>query len=163
MKLKEIICPEAIVSELKSDDRDAAIMELIDALAAAGKIKDEHREEVMLCLLKREAVASTALGNGVAIPHAKVKFVSSFAGAVGISRGGIDFSAADGQDVHVIFLFVSPDHAISGHLQLMAHIAGIARNTRYLRLLRQARTVREVEELISDAEKMLFSPPDEPL
>lgn len=163
MKLREIIRKDAIVDDLKSEERDPAIMELIDALVAAGQIKEEHREEVMLSLLKREAVASTALGHGVAIPHAKVRFASDFCGAVGISRKGIDFAAADGQDVHVIFLFVSPEHAISGHLQLMAHIAGIARNTRFLRLLRQARTRREIEELIDNAEKMLFARPEEPL
>lgn len=163
MKLNEIIDRKAIVSELKSEDRDAAIMELIDALAAAGQIKDEHRDLTMLALLKREAVASTALGNEVAIPHAKVKFSNNFCGALGVSRKGIDFAATDGRFVHVIFLFLSPDHAISGHLQLMAHIAAIARNYRYVKLLRQARTVREIKELIDDAEKMLFAPPDEPL
>jgi mannitol/fructose-specific phosphotransferase system IIA component (Ntr-type) len=161
MKLNELISRDAIVAELRSEERDAAIMELIETIAAAGKIKDEHRDQAMLALLKREAVASTALGNGVAIPHAKVKFCSSFCGALGISRNGIDFGAADGQDVSVVFLFLSPEHAISGHLQLMAHIAAIARNARYVRLLKQAKTIREIERLIDDAETMLFAAPEE--
>jgi len=99
----------------------------------------------------------------VAIPHAKVRYVSDFCGAVGISNGGVDFGAPDKEAVTVVFLFLSPEHAISGHLQLMAHIAGIARNQRYLRLLRQARTLREIEELLADAESMLFSDPGETL
>jgi len=161
VKLSDLVPKQAIVADLQSDDRDGAIDELVDALKRAERMREEHREELMLALLKREAVASTALGHGVAIPHAKVKFVEDFCGALGISRNGIDFAAADGQDVHVIFLFLSPEHAISGHLQLMAHIAGIARNARFISLLRSARTVRELAQLIDDAEKIIFAPPEE--
>lgn len=163
MKLHEIIPSEGIVLELEGTDRDAVLQELIDALESAGKVTAENRDDLLLHLLKREAVASTALGNGVAIPHAKVRYVSDFCGAVGISNGGIDFGAPDKEAVTVVFLFLSPEHAISGHLQLMAHIAGIARNQRYLRLLRQARTLRAIEELLADAESMLFSDPGETL
>ncbi len=162
MKLRDVIPKAAIVPDLKSEERDAAMVELIDALVEAGKLKEEAREEALLSLLKREAVATTALGNGVAIPHAKVRFLADFCGALGISRRGIDFGASDGEDVHVIFLFLSPEHAISGHLQLMAHIAGIARNPEYVQLLRNARTVKEIEDLVTDAETMLFRPPEPP-
>jgi len=163
MKLHEIIPSEGVVLELEGTDRDAVLQELIDALESAGKVTAEIRDDLLLHLLKREAVASTALGNGVAIPHAKVRFVSDFCGAVGISKEGVDFGASDKELVTVVFLFLSPEHAISGHLQLMAHIAGIARNQRYLRLLRQARSRREIEELLHDAESMLFSDPGETL
>lgn len=163
MRLAEIIAGDAIVPDLVGTDRDSVIYEMIDALEAAGRVRDEHREELLLHLLKREAVASTALGNGVAIPHAKVPFVTDFCGAVGVSHGGVDFNASDRQRVTVVFLFLSPEHAVSGHLQLMAHIAGIARNQRYLRLLRQARSRQEIQELLKDAEGMLFSDPGETL
>lgn len=163
MKLSEIIPPQAIVPDLVGADRDSVIHEMIDALEAAGKVGAEAREELLLLLLKREAFASTALGNGVAIPHAKTSHVREFCGAVGISRPGVDFGASDRRQVNVVFLFLSPEHAISGHLQLMAHIAGIARNQRYLGLLRKARTQREIAELLDGAESMLFHDPDEVL
>lgn len=163
MKLCEIIPADAIVPELSGTDRDSVMVELIDALEGAGKIPEEHREDLLLQILKREALASTALGNGVAIPHAKVGFVPSFCGAVGISHAGIDFGGSHREPVRVVFLFLSPEHAISGHLQLMAHIAGIARNQRFLRLLRQTRVRREIEELLANAESMLFSDPGDTL
>jgi mannitol/fructose-specific phosphotransferase system IIA component (Ntr-type) len=161
MKLRDVISKDAILPDLKSDERDGAMVELLDALIEAGRLEEEHREEVLLSLLKREAVATTALGNGVAIPHSKVKQLDNFCGALAISRRGIDFGASDGGAVHVVFLFLSPEHAISGHLQLMAHIAGIARHREFVNLLRQAKTVREIEDLIADAESMLFRPPDQ--
>jgi mannitol/fructose-specific phosphotransferase system IIA component (Ntr-type) len=162
MKLSEIIRPEAIVTELSGTDRETVVCELVDALEDAGCVNATHREELLLMLLKREAVASTALGGGVAIPHAKVRFVSDFCGAVGISRNGIDFAAQDRKKVTVVFLFLSPEQAISGHLQLMAHIAGISRNKKYLNALRNARLAREVRELIAAAETMLFREPGDP-
>jgi len=156
MKLHEIICRDAIIPELRAEQRDAAFLELIEALADAGKIKHEHSESILLTLLKREAVAATALGNSVAIPHAKVKLCSEFCGALGISPAGIDFGATDERRVHVVFLFVSPEHAISGHLALMAHIASIARSRRFVTELRKAHSTRDVEKLLRDAESMLF-------
>lgn len=165
MRLSELITKGAIVPRLSGGDRDSVIHELIDVLEDAGHVKPEHRSDLLLHLLKREAVASTALGNGVAIPHAKVPFVSDFCGAVGIAPppDGIDFGAQDKQKVSVVFLFLSPQNAISGHLQLMAHIAGIARNQKFLRLLQRARTKRDVEELLEQAESMLFSDPGDTL
>ena len=161
MKLADIIPRQAIIAHLKSEDRDTAIVELLEALEAAGKVKPEHREEIILALLKREAVASTALGHGVAIPHAKTRWAPDFCGALGIKKDGLDFSASDRQEVTVIFLFLSPDHAISGHLQLMAHIAGLARNARYVELLRNARNTRELEDLIGNCVSLIFgSGPD---
>ncbi len=160
MRLVELIPKEAIVTDLTAEDRDSAIVELLEALERAGKVKPEHREDVILALLKREAVASTALGHGVAIPHAKTKWVPDFCGALGFARQGLDFSASDRQAVTVVFLFLSPEHAISGHLQLMAHIAGLARNPRYLSMLRGARSVKEVEQLLGECEKLLFGTPE---
>lgn len=160
MRLIDIIPKGAILSELKAEDRDSAIVELLEALENSGKVKPEHREDIILSLLKREAVASTALGHGVAIPHAKTRWAPDFCGALGIAPEGIDFAAQDGQSVHVIFLFLSPDHAISGHLQLMAHIAGLARNVRYVTLLKNARNTKELEDLLGNCESLLFGSPE---
>jgi mannitol/fructose-specific phosphotransferase system IIA component (Ntr-type) len=156
MNLSHIISGDAIVAELSAVDRDSAIGELLSALEESGCINAEHREAAWLSLLKREAVASTALGHGIAIPHAKVGFVENFCGALGVSRGGIDFGAPDGKLVSVVFLFLSPEKAISGHLDLMAHIAAIARNHDFTRKLRRARTREEVAHVLENAERELF-------
>jgi mannitol/fructose-specific phosphotransferase system IIA component (Ntr-type) len=160
VKLIDLIPKAAIVGNLRAEDRDSAIMELLEALEEAGSVKPQHREDVVLALLKREAVASTALGHGVAIPHAKTKWVGNFCGALGIAKEGIDFGAVDRQPVTVCFLFLSPEHAISGHLQLMAHIAGLARNAKYVSLLREARNAKELEELLANCEKIIFGAPE---
>lgn len=160
MKLADIIPKQAIVPDLQAEDRDSVIVELLEALESAGRVKPEHREDIILALLKREAVASTALGHGVAIPHAKTKYTLDFCGALGVSKEGIDFCAPDRQAVHVCFLFLSPDHAIAGHLQLMAHIAGLARNAKYVGLLRDARNLKELGDLVGNCEALLFGSPD---
>lgn len=163
VRLCDIIPKEAIVADIRSDERDGAVLELLEGLERSGRVKAEHREEILLALMKREALASTALSDGVAIPHAKVRCVPDFAGALGVSRAGIDFSAADDRPVYVVFLFLSPEHAISGHLQLMAHIGALARHPQYLRLIRAARGHAELSQLVADAEKLIFKPPGEPI
>lgn len=156
MNLSEIIPPESVVLELEARDSHSAICELLAAMVRAGTLTPECSERALLSLMKREAVASTALGQGVAIPHAKVKFVSRFCGALGVSHGGIDFGAPDGKLVSVVFLFLSPQRSISGHLQLMARIGGIARNQDFTRRIRRSRQLSEVQEVLSQAESLLF-------
>jgi PTS system nitrogen regulatory IIA component len=163
VKLSDIIPKEAIVPEIRADFRDTAILELLEAIERAGRLKPDHREEALLALLKREALSSTVLADSIAIPHAKVRFVQDFTGALGISEEGIDFGAADRRRVHVVLLFLSPEHAISGHLQLMAHIGGIARHPNFVRLLRSARGEKELQRLVADAEKLIFKSPGEPI
>ena len=85
MRLSDLIRPRAIVRELSGTDRDSVLMELVDALEASEAVSSDHREDLMLHLLKREAFASTGLGGGVAIPHAKVPYVRDFCGAVGLA------------------------------------------------------------------------------
>ncbi len=163
VRLSDIIPKDAIISDIRSEERDGAILELLDGLERSGRVKADHREEILLALMKREALASTALSDGVAIPHAKVRCVSDFTGALGVSRAGIDFGAQDDRPVYVVFLFLSPEHAISGHLQLMAHIGALARHPQYLRLVRTARGNAELVQLVGDAEKLIFKPPGEPI
>lgn len=155
MRLKEIIPPEAVIPKLKATERDDAIMEILDHLAEAKRISPNQKEELMVEFLKREALGTTAIGHGVAIPHVKTDKVREFVGALAISRGGVEFTL-DEPPVHVLFLFLSPKAAVSGHLKLLASIGGILRHESYVKTLREAKERDDLVELIREAEKMLF-------
>ena len=143
------------------------MVELVDLLAENGRVDPDTRDDLVLALLKREAVASTGVGSGVAIPHVKLPGLVGFIGAVGLSRQGIDFFAIDGRPVHVVFLFLSPARHEQGHLDLMARIGGICGDESYVQLLRQARSREEIREILNDAERLLLGedgdelPPEE--
>jgi PTS system nitrogen regulatory IIA component len=155
VRLSEIIPPEAIVPKLRAAERDEAIIEIVESLVAAKKIPEEQKDDLIVEFLKRESLGTTAIGHGVAIPHVKTEKVKDFMGALAISRGGVEFSP-DEPPVQVIFLFLSPARAVSGHLKLLAHIGGILRHENYVQLLKEARTREELAELVNDAERLIF-------
>src|SRR5437763_1533424 len=138
VRLSEIIPATAILAKLKAGDRDEAIIEIVEHLVEAKKIPDEQKENLIVEFMKREAMGTTAIGHGVAIPHVKTDKVKEFLGALAVSRNGVEFSP-DEPKVHVIFLFLSPARAVSGHLKLLAHIGGILRHENYVKRLKEAR------------------------
>ncbi len=165
MRLIDIIGTEGILPKLKARERDEAIMELVGRLAEIGRITRDQQEDIMMALLKREALGATSIGNGVAIPHVKTDLVNEFVGVMARSNHGIVF-ADEEPPVHVIILFLSPSRAVSGHLRLLAHIGGILNHDGYVRLLRDADGKNELVDLVQDAERMIFGedlsqPPDE--
>ncbi len=93
---------------------------------------------------ERERLGSTALGGGLAIPHCKHPGLSSAVLAVGICPRGVAFGAPDEQPVRVFFAVVSPTHAPSAHLQLLAAISRWARSPGRLDVLLEARTPGEL-------------------
>ncbi len=89
----------------------------------AGAIPAASQEGIVAAILKREQLGSTAVGNGVAIPHAKHEAVSHVVGNTGWSRQGIDFDSLDGQKVHLLVLLVSPLDRAGDHLRALENIA----------------------------------------
>ncbi len=156
LKLIEIIGEAGIKPRLKSTQRDEAIAELVDHLVESGRIDGDERDEIVLSLLKREALATTGMGAGVAVPHIKLDWIDQFVGAVGVSRAGVDFYAVDGKPVYAVFLFLSPDDDPQSHLGLMARIGAICQDDNFLSLLREAKNREELAELLEEAERLLL-------
>ena len=155
MRLIEIIGEKGVIPRLRATSRDEALLEIVDHMVEMGHVPTVQREEILMALLKREALGATSIGNAVAIPHVKTNLVSNFVGSIGISRDGISFAQGEPL-VHIVILFLSPERAVSGHLRLLAHIGGILNHDGYVRLLRDAQGRAEIVDLIRDAERMIF-------
>jgi fructose PTS system EIIBC or EIIC component len=98
--------PELFIAELRTRKKASVLEELSDALVAA---KVARSPEAMLdALRRREALGSTGIGKGIAVPHARSTLVSERALLVARSTKGVDFDALDGQPVHLCFLIVAP-------------------------------------------------------
>ncbi len=109
MLLSELLPPERIRIPLAGASKDDLLRELVDVLHAAGEVGDPS--EVLHAVREREAVLSTGIGNGVAIPHGKSAQVSALAMAAGVVREPVDFEALDGRPVSLFFLLVGPESA----------------------------------------------------
>ena len=154
MKLSDIIVEDAIVPELKAKTRDDAISELVEALAAAGAIPKKNTPEVIKAVLAREAQATTGIGKGVALPHAKLKGIKKPVGAIGRSSEGIDFSALDAKPVYSIILLLSSPENPDEHLQAMEAIFKHVQRDMFRKFLRQSETKESIIELIQEADEL---------
>jgi mannitol/fructose-specific phosphotransferase system IIA component (Ntr-type) len=154
MKLSDIMVADAIVPDLSATSRDQAIEQLVQALAEAGAIPRKDVEEVTKAVLAREMQATTGIGKGVALPHAKLKGIKKPVGTIGCSAEGIDFAALDSKPVYsVILLLSSPDNP-DEHLQAMEAIFKHVQRDMFRKFLRQAETTQAVTDLIAEADEL---------
>lgn len=154
MKLSDIMVSDAIVSKLNSTTRDDSIIELVEALVAAGAISKKQAPEVIKAILAREAQATTGIGKGVALPHAKLKGIKKPVGTIGGSATGIDFSSLDSKPVYsVILLLSSPDNP-DEHLQAMETIFKHVQRDIFRKFLRQSETTEEIVDLIQESDEI---------
>ncbi len=109
-----------LVKLLDVDERDAALKELVDVLAAQGKLKD--KEAFHKAILEREQIVSTGIGMAVAVPHAKLPGYETFFIAIGIHPKGIAWDALDGVPVRLIFMIGGPDDKQTEYLQLLSRL-----------------------------------------
>ena len=154
MKLFDFIEESAIVPELANNKRDDAIREMIEALAAAGRVDPANVETLTKAVLQREKQGSTGFGKGVAVPHVKHECIKEMVATVGRSVSGIDFKALDRAPVYSMFLLLSPPDNPELHLQAMETIFRHLQRDNFRSFLRQAETTEAVVDLLQEADEM---------
>lgn len=155
MRLTDFIVTSAIIPDLKADTARGAIDEMVGALVKAKAVSEGDRRKVVDAILRREKKGTTGFGNGVAIPHAKHDGVSGVVGTVARSAAGVDFSALDGQPVHLLFLLLSNPDQPEAHLKAMEHVFRSIKNDRLRRFMCQATTREELVDLLREADEEL--------
>ena len=153
MRLSDIVCNAAVVPEMEASERDEVIVELVTALAKAGKIDQDKCRTIANAVIKREKDASTGIGKGVAVPHVKHKDIKDVVVAIGGKSDGIDFSSLDKQPVYSVILLLSPAADPDKHLQAMENIFKNLQKEDFRSFLRQARTEQAVIEAVKFGEE----------
>lgn len=115
-----LITPELVALDLTSDDRETITRQLIDLLAAAGRVTDA--EGFHADVRAREAQMATGMPGGIGLPHARSEHVSVPSLAVGRVLGGVDFGAPDGPAT-LVFLIAAPAGGDADHLKILAALA----------------------------------------
>jgi PTS system nitrogen regulatory IIA component len=138
MLLRELIIPEAIIPSLRANSKKHALQEISER---AGAISDLEPREVFDALLQRERLGSTAIGEGIAIPHGKIaRSKAIFAVFAKLARP-IEFEALDGVPVDLICALIAPEAAGADHLKALARLARVLRDQKITAKLRAARDV----------------------
>lgn len=153
MKLVDLVVKDAIVPELKSQDRDGVIRELVKALADAKAINAADVDTIVKAILDREKNGSTGFGKGVAVPHAKHPLIKKRVGAIGRSSAGVDFASLDSAPVYSVFLLLSPKDNPDGHLQAMEKVFSNLQQDNFRRFLRQSDTRQKIVDLLEEADQ----------
>ncbi len=156
MNFADFVCFDAIISELKSTERDGVIAELVEALEKAGKLPPSSSPKIIKAIIKRENEASTGMGKGVAVPHVKHDAVKQVVAAVGQSSKGIDFRSLDKQPVYSVVLLISPKDAPDKHLEVMEKVFRHLQQEKFRKFLRQSRTVEQIKDLLLEADEKPF-------
>jgi PTS system nitrogen regulatory IIA component len=126
MKILDLLSMDSIVPELKGRTKKQVLEELIDAVKQNKPAID--RDRLMKVLLERERLGSTGIGDGIAIPHGKLRDIDDLVLSFGRSSEGIDFESMDGKPVHLFFLLVAPETCAGIHLRALAKIARLLKN-----------------------------------
>jgi len=153
MEFADFVCFEAIIPELKAEDRDGAIAELVSALDKAGRLGKGNCEEIIKAVIKRENEASTGMGKGIAVPHVKHRAVKDVVAAIGRSGVGIDFPSLDKQPVYSVILLISPTDNPDKHLQTMEYVFKHLQQEKFRRFFRQSQTAQQLEALLREADE----------
>ncbi|MCK5012892.1 MAG: PTS sugar transporter subunit IIA [Candidatus Omnitrophica bacterium] len=132
MKISDFLCTKAVLADLKSTTKDDVIAELVDLLINAGSIEKKRRKDVLEILMAREALGSTAIGQGIAIPHGKYGSMKKLIGCLGISKQGINFDSLDGEPAYIFFLLIAPVDSAGPHLKALARISRLLKD-KYIR------------------------------
>ena len=154
MKLHNLLIKDMIIEELDSQDKEGALKEMVSFLKRRKKISKE--KELYGKLLQREELGSTAIGEGVAIPHCKMKGVKNPIVLLAISRKSIDFQSLDGNPSNIFFLVVSSPDNPSLNLQILAAIASLVRKSEsLLKKILNAKNASTILEIIREEEEKL--------
>ncbi len=135
-----------MIEELNASDKAGVIREFAELLESAGKVR--AADELYRILLDREALGSTGIGDGVAIPHGKLRGLSEMIVALGISSRGVDFQSLDNKPVHIFFLLVTPSDNPGVHLKILSRISRILKNPDLREGLRRSANRRELKMLV---------------
>jgi len=147
LKFLKYLKPSCIIPHMKAADKTEAIVELVDKLGSEGLLDDVER--VRKDVLDREALMSTGLKDGLAVPHAKSEGTKDMAVALGLKQEGIEFQSLDGQPARIIFLVVSRVDRAGPHLQCLAEIAQFFSDVQARTRLVQAETEQEALAALS--------------
>ena len=141
MKIPDFLSPSDTLLNIRASDKEQLLREL--ARKAAAKIKASE-DDILSALLKREALGSTGMGNGVAIPHARLQTIEKPCGIIAKLKQPINFDAIDGQPVDIVFLLLLPTAAEGEQLGALACVARKLREPSQLARLRKAKNASEL-------------------
>jgi PTS system nitrogen regulatory IIA component len=153
MKISDILPDELVLPALTGQSKEAVVRELAEHLA-------RHHPEISVNQLveklwEREKLGSTAIGDGIAIPHGKLAGVHQVLGAFGRHLQGVNFESLDGRPTQLFFLLVAPDDSVGQHLKALARVSRLLKDKAFRARLLAAPDQAELCRIIREEDERL--------
>jgi PTS system nitrogen regulatory IIA component len=156
MNITDILGKESIVAELTARDKKSVLEELVAVLFDHGRVRD--KEKAVQVLLERERLGSTGIGDGIAIPHGKLKEIKNIICSFGRTSAGIDFQSIDEKPAHLFFLLLAPEDSASEHLQALARLSRLLKDDHLRKRLLEADSQEDIYRIITEEDAQYTSP-----
>ena len=148
MKITDFLGAQTVIPALAQREKNAVLEELAGWLAANHSQLDA--KQVLSVLVERERISTTAIGEGVAIPHGKLPGLERIFGLFARSTEGVDFNSLDGAPTHLFFVLIAPEGAAADHLKALARISRLLKDESFRRRLMAAKSGPELFTLIAE-------------
>ena len=153
MKIMDILVKEAVILDLGVRSKNEVLAEMANALAKCEPQIEADR--LLEILLEREALQSTGIGDGVAIPHGKMAGLDRLVASFARSSEGVDFESIDRRPTHHLFLLVVPEHSGGQYLKALARISRFFRDAAFRQQLTSAEKQSDIIRAIAEEDTKL--------
>ncbi len=153
MRLLDILPPELIIAELRGEDKTSVLHELAEAFARYDPRLDAA--EIVRVLEEREQGGTTAIGDGIAIPHGRLPGLDRIVAAFGRHPRGVDFQSIDGRPTHLFFVLLLPEESVGIHLKALARVSRLLKDASVRQKLISGRDPAELYRIIREADETL--------
>jgi fructose PTS system EIIBC or EIIC component len=156
LSIREYLSEDCVELHLTATTKKAAILELVGLLARGGYVTDRRR--ALDDMFEREAQGGTAIGRGIAFPHARSSTAKAVRLALGLSRTGVPFEAMDGEPARIIVLEIAPEESRTEQLRIMGRITALLTDPDFRRRLLAATSAAEVIQILESRGQSLLRP-----
>ena len=151
-KLSSLFSVDRVVLGLQGSGKKEIVDKLANALAVTGQLSKNDVEKFVKEILAREALGTTAIGKGIAIPHVRTELCSALIGVLGFSSDGVDFDSLDKQPTHAVFMLASPMADKDQQIKILGRIAAAANHENFLNFFLQCKSAQQIVDLLDEIE-----------
>lgn len=153
MTIEEVLEESCVIADLQGVTKRDVLIELVGALKNANLIKNQ--QEVVNVIFEREKLGSTGIGDGVAIPHGKLKGIKKIICVFGRSLQGVDFDSIDQKPAHIFFLLLAPENSASLHLKMLSRISKLLRDPSFRKRLMELNDAHDIYRSVVEEDRRI--------
>ena len=151
MKIMDYLSEEWVIPDLQGTGKSSILKELSSVLVKPCQVPSV--DELLQVLLDREKLGSTGIGEGIAIPHGRLKKLKKFFISFGRSLRGVDFDSIDRKPSHLFFLVIAPENLAVDNLKLLSRIVTLLKEPSLKKRLMEVHSQKELFEIISEEDE----------